>query len=80
MTVPLVAVIVILLLPGTAPIFLRLCSGAVILMGLAAAYALFGSVAVWVVGGFAAFIAGAFVYALVIELEQPRKRFLSGGR
>lgn len=80
MVIALLSVIVILLLPGGGPFLMCLCSGALILLGLAIAYALWGAVALWVVGGLAAFIAGAFVYALIVELRRPRKRFLSGGR
>lgn len=80
MTVVLLSVTVILLLPGGAPFLLRLCSGALILMALAIVYALWGTAALWVIGGLAAFVAGAFAYALVIELGRPRKRLLSGGR
>jgi hypothetical protein len=79
MIVTLLAVTVILLLPGGAPFLIRLCSAAAILIGLGAAFALWGPLAAWVVGGLAAFIAGAFVYAFVVELKKPRKRFLSGG-
>ena len=80
MLLALLSTIVILLLPGGAPFVMRLCSAALILLGLAIAYALWGSVALWVVGGLAAFIAGGFVYALIIELRRPRKRYLSGER
>jgi hypothetical protein len=51
-----------------------------ILLMLAVAYARWGSVALWTVGGLAAIIAGTFIYVLLIELGRPRKRFLSGGR
>ena len=42
---------------------MRLCSGAAIFMGLGGTYALWSSVAIWMVGALAAFIAGALVYA-----------------
>src|SRR5690348_2316561 len=58
---------------------MRLCSGAAIFMGLGGTYALWSSVAIWMVGALAAFIAGALVYAAPTELCRPRKRFLSGG-
>jgi hypothetical protein len=80
MIIALLGAILILLLPGGAPFLMRLCSGALILMGLGIAYAFWGTVAVWIIGSFAAFIAGAFGYALINELSRPRKRFLSGGR
>lgn len=77
--VPLVTVIVILLLPGGVPFLIRLCSATLIMLGLAIAYALWSSAALWAIGGLAAIVAGAFVYALVTGLSRPRKRFLSGG-
>ena len=80
MVIALLSVIVILLLPGGAPFLMRLCSGALILIGLAIAYVLWGSAALWVVGGIAAFIAGAFIFALIRDLARPRKRLLSGDR
>jgi hypothetical protein len=76
----LLTVIVILLLPGGVPFLVRLCSMTLILLMLAVAYARWGSVALWTVGGLAAIIAGTFIYVLLIELGRPRKRFLSGGR
>lgn len=80
MVIALLSVIVILLLPGGAPFLMRLWSGALILIGLAIAYVLWGSAALWVVGGIAAFIAGAFIFALIRDLARPRKRLLSGDR
>lgn len=80
MVIALLSVIVILLLPGGAPFLMRLCSGALILIGLAIAYVLWGSAALWAVGGIAAFIAGAFIFALICDLARPRKRLLGGGR
>lgn len=80
MTLALLSVIAILLLPGGAPFLMRLCSGALILMSLAIVYALYGPAALWIIGGLAAVVAGAFVYALLMELMRPRKRLLSGGR
>lgn len=80
MLIALLSVIVILLLPGGAPFLMRLCSGAFILMSLGIVYALYGTAALWIICGLAAIVAGAFVYALFIELMRPRKRLLSGGR
>lgn len=80
MSLVLLAVIGIVLLPGGAPLLTRLSSSALILLGLAIAYALWGPAALWVIGGLAALIAGAFVYALVADLSRPRKRYLGGGR
>lgn len=79
MVIALLAVIVILLVPGGAPFLGRLCSAIVLLLSLGCAYALWGAPALWVVAGFAVIIAGAFVYAAVAELRRPRKRLLSGG-
>lgn len=76
----LLSFIVVLLLPGGAPFLMRLCSGVLILMSLAIVYALYGTAAFWIIGGLAAVVAGAFVYALLMELMRPRKRLLSGGR
>lgn len=80
MIVALLAVIVILLLPGGAPFIARLCTGILILIGLLCAHVLWGSVAFWVIGGVAVIVTGAFVYALIVELARPRRRYLSGGR
>lgn len=76
----LLIVMAILLLPGGVPFLMRLCSGTLVLLGLAVAYAHWGSAALWTVGVLSAMLAGAYIYALIIEVGRPRKRFLSGGR
>lgn len=58
MMIALLSVIVILLLPGGAPFLMRLCSGVLILMSLAIGYVLWGTAALWVIGGLAGFVAG----------------------
>lgn len=78
--VALLTVIVILLLLGGLPFLMRLCSAALILLGLTVAHALWSSAGIWAIGGVAASVAGVFIYALVNELSRPRKRFLSGGK
>lgn len=76
----LLTVMAILLLPGGVPFLVRLYSGTLVLLGIAVAYAQWGSAVLWTVGALAAMLAGAFIYALIIEVGRPRKRFLSGGR
>lgn len=80
MVIALLSVIVILLLPGGAPFLMRLCSGALILIGLAIAYVLWGSAALWVVGALAAIVAGAFFYTVIHDLARSQTRRSGGGR
>ena len=80
MIVALLIVIVILLLPGGVPFIARLCTVALYLVGCLIAYAIWGRAFIWVAATFAVVIVGAFVYAFVIDLRKPRKRFLTGGR
>jgi hypothetical protein len=80
MVVALLAVIVILLLPGGAHFIARLCTVALYLIGCVIAYAIWGPGFVWAVATFAVVIVGAFVHAFLSDLRKPRKRFLTGGR
>lgn len=79
MIVVLLIIIIILLLPGGVSFLARLWSAVSMLIGLAIAYALWGTTGLWVIGGLALALLGVFVFAWVSDAARPRKMFLSGG-
>lgn len=78
MILVLLIIIIILLLPGGVSFLARLWSAVSMLIGLAVAYALWGTAAFWVIGVFATILLGVLVFAWVFERARPRRLLGSG--